>query len=254
VAKIFDLHSFRKGRRGKPSSKSDPHFPESGGTARGRVQSIDLGRGFSGDAWPLEPSSRFSLKAWAALLVAVGVLCGLYLGSSGRKRGNPKPDAQVQAGAAQPALPARALQKPSPMVPMARARGESGTVAGQGSGAALNPALGVASVTAAGAAAGAAHYIPVRYEATHKKVFGGCTGELELTSARLLFSCPKAELNLPVSSIARAHKDGIELKSGEKYHFAIANRTKEQVEAIFLSWVSTVQPLPQARRETTAER
>ncbi len=80
-------------------------------------------------------------------------------------------------------------------------------------------------------------------------MFGGCTGELELTSAGLRFDCPHgAGLNFPVAIIAKAHKDGIELKSGEKYHFTIENRSKEQVEAIFLSWVSTVQPLSQQAR------
>ena len=89
----------------------------------------------------------------------------------------------------------------------------------------------------------------MKYEATHKKMFGGCTGELELTGSGLRFNCPHGNgLNLPVGSIAKAHKDGIELKSGEKYHFTIENRTKEQVEAIFLSWVNTVQPLPQTNR------
>ena len=26
------------------------------------------------------------------------------------------------------------------------------------------------------------HYYPIRFEATHKKAFGGCTGQLELTT------------------------------------------------------------------------
>ena len=68
----------------------------------------------------------------------------------------------------------------------------------------------------------------------------------ELTSSRLHFSCPnQADLNFPVASIQKAHKDGIELKSGEKYHFIIANRTKDQVEAIFVSWLNRVQQFPQ---------
>jgi hypothetical protein len=85
------------------------------------------------------------------------------------------------------------------------------------------------------------HY-PVRYEATHKKAFGGCTGELELTSAGLHFKCSnQADLDIPVGLIAKAHKDGVVLESGERYHFLIANRTKAQAEAIFILWLNRFQ-------------
>jgi hypothetical protein len=89
----------------------------------------------------------------------------------------------------------------------------------------------------------------MRYEATRKKVFGGCTGQLELTGSRLDFRCPnQADLIFPVAAIAKAHKDGVVLKSGEKYHFIIANHTKGQVEAIFISWLNRVQRFPQPSR------
>jgi hypothetical protein len=92
------------------------------------------------------------------------------------------------------------------------------------------------------AASPAPHYQPVRYEATHKKAFGGCTGQLELTSVRLQFKCPnEADLNIPIGSIAKVHKDGVVLASGEKYHFLIANHTKGQVEAIFILWLNRAQ-------------
>ena len=97
----------------------------------------------------------------------------------------------------------------------------------------------------------ALHYPPMRYEATHKKAFGGCTGELELTSARLHFRCSnQAELNFRVDAIAKAHKDGVVLKSGEKYHFLIANHTKGQVEAIFILWLNRVQQFQRPSRES----
>ena len=96
------------------------------------------------------------------------------------------------------------------------------------------------------------HYHPMRYEATHKKVIGGCTGQLELTSARLHFRCPsEADLNIPVGSILKAHKDGVVLESGEKYHFLIANHTKGQVEAIFIQWLSRVQQFQQQSRKSS---
>ena len=95
------------------------------------------------------------------------------------------------------------------------------------------------------------HYHPMKYEATHKKAFGGCTGQLELTSARLHFRCPnEADLDIPV----RFHcKKPIKmvwfLQSGEKYHFLIANHTKGQVEAIFTLWLNSVHRSQQTRRE-----
>ena len=99
----------------------------------------------------------------------------------------------------------------------------------------------------------AARFLPTRFEATHKKVFGGCTGQLELTAARLHFTCPdQPDLNFPVDVIAKVHKDGVVLKSGEKYHFVIANHTKDQAEAIFESWLSRVQQMPQAGRTLRA--
>ena len=98
----------------------------------------------------------------------------------------------------------------------------------------------------------ALHYHPVRYEATHKKAFGGCTGQLELTSDGLHFKCAnQADLNIPVGSIAKVHKDGVVLESGEKYHFLIANHTKGQVETIFNLWLNRVRQSHQASRESS---
>ena len=98
----------------------------------------------------------------------------------------------------------------------------------------------------------APHYHPIKYEATHKKVFGGCTGQLELTNAGLHFRCPnEADLNIPVGSIAKVHKDGVVLESGEKYHFLIANHTKDQAEAIFILWLNGVQQSQQESQKSS---
>jgi hypothetical protein len=98
----------------------------------------------------------------------------------------------------------------------------------------------------------AEHYHPTKYEATHKKAFGGCTGQLELTSSALHFRCPhQAELNIPVSSIARTHKDGVVLESGEKYHFLIANHTTGQVEMIFNLWLNGVRQSHSASQKSS---
>jgi hypothetical protein len=93
---------------------------------------------------------------------------------------------------------------------------------------------------------------PKEYVATHKKAFGACTGQLELTSAALHFRCShQADLDIPVSSIARTHEDGVVLASGEKYHFLIANYTKDQVETIFNLWLNRVRQSHLARRESS---
>ena len=98
----------------------------------------------------------------------------------------------------------------------------------------------------------APHYHPIKYEATHKKVFGGCKGQLELTNAGLHFRCPnEADLNIPVGSIAKIHKDGVVLESGEKYHFLIANHTKDQAEAIFILWLNGVQQSQQESQKSS---
>jgi hypothetical protein len=98
----------------------------------------------------------------------------------------------------------------------------------------------------------AVHYRSTKYEATHKKTFGECTGVLELTSARLHFRCShKAELDIPVSSIAGTHKDGVVLESGEKYHFVIANHTKGQTEMIFNLWLNRVRQFEAQSEESS---
>jgi hypothetical protein len=237
VAKIFDLHSFRKSKKGQSSSKNDP---KPGRASGGPVQSIDSDKGAFGGSW-LISSSRIAVNAGAGLLVAVGVLCGLYLGTHYKKSAvaNPKPDENVQARAMPEASPsARPLAKPSPVIPVGAAQAGGAVVSKQAPVTVTNlPPIPVP------------RYTPVRFAATHKKVFGGCTGQLELTSARLHFSCPnQADLNFPVEEIARAHKDGVVLKTGEKYHFVLANHSKDQVEAIFLSWVNRVQQYPQQNR------
>jgi hypothetical protein len=92
----------------------------------------------------------------------------------------------------------------------------------------------------------------MKYEATRKKAFGGCTGQLELTSAALHFRCShQADLDIPVNSIAGTHKDGVVLESGEKYHFLIANHSKGQVEMIFNLWLNRVRQVRQASRESS---
>ncbi len=143
------------------------------------------------------------------------------------------PTAQLAAAVPSPA-------KPSP-IPAAVAPPSEASLPGRSANAVSTPR---------GVVAG--HYHAVKYEATHKKAFGGCTGQLELTSSRLHFKCShEADLDIPVSFIASAHKDGVVLASGEKYHFVIANHTKGQAEMIFNSWLNRVRQSEPASRESS---
>ncbi len=237
VAKIFDLRSYCKSRKRQTSFRNDP---DPGRMSGGNVAPINGDNGVTAGSW-LIPSSGIAVNAGAGLLVAFGVLCGLYLGAHEKKSAaaDPKPDEKLQTQAKpEPPPSARSLAKPSPVIPVRAAPMGGAIVSKQ------------APVTAASLPPIAIpRYTPVRFEATHKKAFGGCTGQLELTSAGLHFSCRnQADLNFPVDAIARAHKDGVVLKTGEKYHFVIANHSKDQVEAIFLSWVNRVQQYPQQNR------
>ena len=241
MAKIFDLDRFTKRKRARSPSGKAAAFSDTGRTGGRKVLPISMAKGQRGGSWPAS-SSDTSLYSGAAFLLVIGVLCGIYLSGSDKKPATPKATttAQTPVGAtAAPAVPARPLAKPSPIVPANKAEPQSSIVAKQAAPDA-SPIL---------PATHAARFLPTRFEATHKKVFGGCTGQLELTAARLYFSCPnQPDLNLPVDEIAKAHKDGVVLKSGEKYHFVIANRTKDQAEAIFESWLSRVQQGAQGGR------
>jgi hypothetical protein len=197
------------------------------------------------DFWPTESEkavpevSRLGAQprrlagAGPIFLLGIAVLCGLYTGITYKRSiASLKSQEQLQAGPkSQSSPPLHALLKPSPNPPAVIAQDESGIMPENAPNA--QPNLPASSVP---------HYRPVRYEATHKKAFGGCAGQLELTSAKLEFKCPnEADLNIPIGSIAKVHKDGVVLASGEKYHFLIANHTKDQVEAIFILWLNRVQ-------------
>ena len=178
-------------------------------------------------------SLRFSIGAEARLLLVIGVVCGLLIYESEKKSAvaNPKANETFQTTATHPpAQPAQILSKPTPIVPPVTARGEHPLVSRHSPDAVPR------------AASSALQYPPIRYEATRKKMFGGCTGQLELSSSMLVFRCrDQADLILPVAAIAKTDKDGIVLKSGEKYHFLIANHTRGQVAALFTSWLNPIQ-------------
>jgi hypothetical protein len=216
---------------------------------------FDSGRRGINDVRPLnsdkaEPEASWP-GFWPRSLAGAGPLfmlgfalsCTLYAGLNHKKAIATNLKAAEQLRPEPTSLPSSAVRsaaKPSPIPAVTTAWSESSTP--QRSSNAVSSLPGFPAV----------HDHPMKYEATHKKAFGGCTGQLELTSARLHFRCShEADLDIPVRSIASAHKDGVVLESGEKYHFLIANHTKGQVETIFNLWLNRVRQLDSASRESS---
>jgi hypothetical protein len=236
VAEDFDLHSNDKGKNGHRLPRRGVIPFNSARRGRNYVRPMNPGKAESAVAGP-----RFRTRSLAGagppFLLGLAMVCALYpslknnritianLPSDQPPRSNPT---------SQPSSPAQALSKPSPIAAAVTTRPQSSTMPKQTPGFS------------------ALHDHPMRYEATRKKAFGGCTGRLELTSVRLHFQCSnQADLNIPVHSIAKAHKDGVVLASGERYHFLIANHTKDQVEAIFILWLNRVQQSQQPSRKSS---
>jgi hypothetical protein len=204
---------------------------------------FDAGRRGTNDVRPIDSDKAESAVSYPGFwprslagagplfLLGVALLCTFYLGPNNKKptAANLKPEQQLRSDAtSQPSLAVPLPAKPSAAVT-------------------ARPAKPVSNFPGFKAV----RYHPMKFEATHKKAFGGCTGQLELTSAALHFRCShQADLDIPVSSIARTHKDGVVLESGEKYHFLIANQTQGQVEMIFDLWLNNVRQSQQASRKS----
>ncbi|WP_348264049.1 hypothetical protein P8935_05825 [Telmatobacter sp. DSM 110680] len=92
----------------------------------------------------------------------------------------------------------------------------------------------VAPVTAARPA-----YAPLSYNARHDKAFGGCSGQLILSSTGLQFNCPSdshAGMQVAISEISAVDENGVRLASGKKLHFSIEGMSKPNAQAIFTDW------------------
>jgi hypothetical protein len=174
--------------------------------------------------WP-----RSLAGAGPGLLLAAALLCTLY---PVLKRKN----------TIQQSRPETVSQPSSPVAPPAEPAAIPSAITARPAGLFKSARPSHADSSLPGLAAMRGHRM--RFEATHKKAFGSCTGQLELTSAALHFTCShEADLDIPVSSIASTHKDGVLLGSGEKYHFLIADHTKVQVETIFNLWLSSARQI-----------
>jgi len=235
------IHSNDKGKSGQRPRGRDAIPFDSGRRGRtgarlmdsGKEKAVVSGPGF----WPKSLAGTGPI-----FLLGIAVLLGLcsilnYKKSTAASR---KSDEQLRLGTtSQPSSPVRPLSDPSAIAPAVTARREGS----------MNKQTPNAGPSLSGFSA--LHY-PMRYEAVHKKAFGDCTGELELTSVGLHFKCSnQADLNIPVGLIASAHKDGVVLGSGEKYHFLIVNHTKAQAEAIFILWLYRVQHFQQPSRQSS---
>jgi hypothetical protein len=237
VAKDFNLHSNDNAKSGQRPPRRDAIPFDSGRRGRHDVRPLDSDKAEPGISWPgFWPRSLTG--AAPVILLGILILCTLDPSLKDKKStaGSLEPHEQLRSS-----QPLRPLSEPSPIPPAVAAPPESSIMPKQ-TPTAMSNLPGSSALP----------YHPVRYEATHKKAFGGCTGQLELTSDRLHFKCAnQADLNIPVGSIARAHKDGVVLESGEKYHFLIANHTKDQVEAIFILWLNRVHQSQQPSRDSS---
>ena len=82
-------------------------------------------------------------------------------------------------------------------------------------------------------------YAPLSYNARHDKAFGGCSGQLILSSTGLQFTCPSdthAGMQVPISEISAVDENGIRLTSGKKLHFSIDGMSKPNAQALFTDW------------------
>jgi hypothetical protein len=245
VANDFDLHSRNKGKSGQRPPRRDAIPFDSALKGRNNLRPI-----VAEEAEPKVTRQGWRPRSLAGtgpiFLLGIAILCGLNPSLKYyRKFAAPDLKSREQTrpvATSQPSSPAPALSTQSPIPPAVPAQPER----------AIMPAQTASAVSRLPGSA-ALHYHPMTYEATRKKAFGGCTGQLELTSVRLHFKCShEADLSIPVSSIAKVHKDGVVLASGEKYHFVIANHTKDEVEAIFILWLNKVQQPQQPSRRSSS--
>jgi hypothetical protein len=222
VAKDFNLHSNDNAKSGLQPPRRDAIPFDSARRGRHDVRQVDSDTAEPQVSWPgFWPRSLTG--AAPIILLGILILCTLDPSLRDKKSttGSPEPHEQLRSGP---------TSQPSPILPAVAAR-PKGSIVPKQTPSAMSNVPGSSALP----------YHPVRFEATHKKAFGGCKGQLELTSDRLHFKCAnQADLNIPVGSIARVHKDGVVLESGERYHFIIANHTKDQVEAIFILWLNGV--------------
>lgn len=76
--------------------------------------------------------------------------------------------------------------------------------------------------------------------ATHEKALGeGCEGQLTLAASGLTFECPyspKESFSVGIAEL-KPDKNGVQTSAGKKLHFKSNELSKDQMEAMFASWL-----------------
>ena len=185
-------------------------------------------------------------SAWmlVAVLVVIGMVGGGYEILHGSHR-----IPMFQGSSQASALPGDASRaKPSPGIPF----GAKARVAPQPVVAPIPPdSMGVPPTIVEPPVVGAAPMVVKAkdtegvYVAKHQKSFGrGCEGRLELSANGLDFTCVsggEAPLHFAVAEIKGPHSNGVELKSGEKFHFDL-RKSKAEEQELFTNWAYTHVP------------
>jgi hypothetical protein len=167
VAKDFDLHSNDKSKNGQHPPNRDPIPFDSKRRDRNNVRPIDSAKGEFEDSWPRSWPGSSAGAGTAVFLLGIAILSALYPNGNDKKSPaeSSKSNEQLRSGpASQPSSPVNSPLKPSPTIPADTARPKSSIMPGQGPNAVSNlPGFS------------ARHYSPMRYEATQKAVFRGCS-------------------------------------------------------------------------------
>jgi len=133
-------------------------------------------------------------------------------------------------------------RKPSPGIPFPS---RSTAVASATAAPVVPPTAPVEVAEETAGRLGPARNAPGVYFAKHQKSFGrGCDGKLALTAAGLDFSCTQGSeppLHFTVDEIKGPNGNGIQLKTGEKYHFDLGT-TKPEEQQIFVDWAAAHVP------------
>ena len=191
----------------------------------------------------VDGKQRLESAGWILVGVLVAIVCvagGYEVLHGGRRLTIFQGNAQTSALAGD-----AARAKPSPAIPF----GAKTRVAPSPVVAAIPPdSTGVPPTITEPAEAGEAAVVVKAkdtegvYAAKHQKSFGrGCDGRLELSASGVDFTCATgsdAPLHFAVAEIKGANSNGIELKSGEKYHFDL-QRGKAAEQELFRNWAFT---------------
>jgi hypothetical protein len=270
----FDMKAYREGKHSRRPAERSPQPP-----GVGEVTSQDISRYsvlHAAGATPARDSNPAATGSGIKLLPALALLFALVAGAAVVRMamgGSASPEqASASVPVASASLPADApasIPAPAPATastaPAPRSAKASFRKQSPGSSfvldvrsadppdarsvaiAANSPRLAVSAVpapTPAPAAVATGAVSARTLVMTHEKVLGeGCEGQLMLTAAKITFVCPgSSEESFSMSTAElKADKNGLQLPHGKKFHFKSDEMTKDQVAALFESWLRDAQ-------------